>query len=227
MTETTPAPSGRRCTVAGCEGRHKAHGYCRTHYRRWQRHGDPRAQVPIRARAAATGPSAVPSPWSVLRRVRAECGPAADQACAKCGGAAAVWSYDGTDPDERTDSTPSATPGPSTDTVSAVSGGEGVARRYSLDPARYRPLCRFCHRRSVLDRAAPVPVQRRGAPALDVDRAVRLYAAGASAAGIAGLLHVSPDAVLRALRAREIAIRPAHTTILRSLRPAIGTPHID
>jgi hypothetical protein len=102
-----------------------------------------------------------------------------------------MWSYDGADPDERTE--------------------PGRGRRYSLDPARYRPRCRFCHRRALLDAAAPVapPPTRRAAPALDVDRAVRLYTAGATAAGIAGLLHISPQAVLRALRARDITIRPA------------------
>jgi hypothetical protein len=111
-----------------------------------------------------------------------------------------VWAYDGADPAERTE--------------------PGRGRRYSLDPGRYRPLCRFCHRRAVLDRAAPVPEPRRGAPVMDVDRAERLYAAGASAAGIAGLLRVSPDAVLRALRARAVTIRPAHPDSSRAFRPA-------
>jgi hypothetical protein len=124
-----------------------------------------------------------------------------------------VWSYDGTDPDERTEPGLQAGPEaqePPDPTSTAPAGRE---RRYSLDPARYRPLCRFCHRRAVLDRAAPVPEPRRGAPAMDVERAARLYEAGASAAGIAGLLRVSPDAVLRALRARGLTIRPARTTI--------------
>lgn len=217
--------AGRRCcTVPGCGRDHKAHGYCRTHYRRWQRHGDPLADVPIRDRAPVAGPSA----WSALRRVRTERGPAAGQACAGCGAPAAVWSYDGTDPADRTDSgSLAAGPGADEHADPDQAGGCGARRRYSLDPARYRPLCRFCHRRSVLDRAAPVPEPRRGAPALDVDRAVRLYTAGASAAGIAALLHISPDAVLHALRTREVAIRPAHTAIPRAFRRATGTPHKD
>ncbi len=37
----------RRCVVPGCDRVHKAHGYCRTHYRRWQRHGDPLVDVPV------------------------------------------------------------------------------------------------------------------------------------------------------------------------------------
>ncbi|WP_219418586.1 hypothetical protein [Pseudonocardia nigra] len=179
--EQARAGGARRCTVPGCGRDHKAHGYCRTHYRRWQRHGEPLAAVPI----ADTGTSY----RAALTQLRASRGAPDAQRCADCAGLAAVWAYDGTDPDERTE--------------------PGRGRRYSLDPARYRPLCRFCHRRAVLDRAAPVPEARRGAPALDVDRAVRLYAAGASAAGIAALLRVSPDAVLRALRAREVVIRPA------------------
>lgn len=176
------AAGGRCCTVAGCERVHKAHGYCRTHYRRWQRHGDPLADV------------ALPGPGTgyrtALARVRAARGGPKGQRCAECGGPAAVWSYDGRCPQEQ------------------VEPGRG--RRYSLDPDRYRPRCRFCHRRAVVDAAEPVaPPPRTAGPAMDVDRAVRLYAAGATASGIAGLLRVSPDAVLRALRAREVPIRPA------------------
>jgi transposase-like protein len=168
--------------VSDCEREHKAHGYCRTHYRRWQRHGDPLADV------------ALPGPGTgyrtALARVRAARGGPEVLGCAECGGPAVVWSYDGCCPHER------------------VEPGRG--RRYSLDPGRYRPRCRFCHRRAVVDRAEPVaPPPRVAGPAMDVERAVRLYAAGATASGIAGLLRVSPDAVLRALRAREVPIRPA------------------
>jgi len=64
--------------------------------------------------------------------------------------------------------------------------------RYSLDLARYRPQCRSCHRRTT---------------ALDVERVARLYRAGASSAGIAALLDVSPATVLRALRSHDVPIR--------------------
>lgn len=161
--------------------------------------------MPVRSRVARVGD---PTAWSVLRRVRAERGPASGQVCAECGAPAAVWSYDGADSDERIDR--AARPDAGGDDHTGA--GDGRGRRYSLDPARYRPRCRFCHRRAVVDRAAPVPAARRGAPSLDVDRAVRLYRAGASATGIAALLHVSPDAVLRALRARDVPIRPARPT---------------
>lgn len=187
---------GRGCNVPGCPRTHKARGWCRTHYRRWQRHGDPLGAVPV----AGAGSSY----RAVLARLRSTCGAPERHRCAECGAQGAVWSYDGSDPAERTEA--------------------GRGRRYSLDPTRYRPRCRFCHRRALRDAAAPVapPPARRAAPALDVDRAVRLYTAGATAAGIAGLLHVSPQAVLRALRARDITIRPARsprTPIFSTVRP--------
>lgn len=130
--------AGRRCTVPGCAGQHVARGYCRPHYVRWRRHGDPRAEVPVahRVRGAV-------SYWSAHRRVRAERGPATAQRCAECRAPAAVWSYDGTDPDERTD--------------------PAQGRRYSLDPGRYRPRCRSCS--SGLDPARAARLYRAGASA--------------------------------------------------------------
>jgi len=173
------AGGGRRCTVPGCAGRHFARGYCRPHYVRWRRHGDPHAEVPVALRVRDRGVSYS----SAHQRVRTERGPATDQRCAECRGPAAVWSYDGTDPDERTDST--------------------RGRRYSLDPGRYRPRCRSCHRHVVVARH-----RRSGAlPELDVDRAVRLYRAGASARGIGALMHVGRGAVLAVLRAHGVPIR--------------------
>jgi hypothetical protein len=44
-----------QCDIAGCAGRMGAHGWCNTHYRRWQRHGDPRADIPIRGAATPDG----------------------------------------------------------------------------------------------------------------------------------------------------------------------------
>lgn len=31
----------KTCTIAGCESKHYARGWCDMHYRRWKRHGDP------------------------------------------------------------------------------------------------------------------------------------------------------------------------------------------
>lgn len=122
--------------------------------------------------------------WAARRAVLAARGPAAEQRCGGCGGAAAVWSYDGSDPDE-------------------LHGAER-ARRYSLDPARYRALCRSCHRRTARG-SSRAPLM--SGP--DVERAVRLYRAGASARGIGRLFGVSRTAVLRALRAHGVALRPS------------------
>lgn len=33
------------CTVAGCERKHEAKGFCRSHYDRWRMHGDPLART--------------------------------------------------------------------------------------------------------------------------------------------------------------------------------------
>lgn len=176
--------SERACSVPGCERPHKARGYCRPHYRRWQRHGGAAVDVPI---GRGVGYRAA------HKHLRAERGAAAGQECAECGGAAALWSYDGTDPHER------------------IEPARG--RRYSLDPDRYRPRCRFCHRRAAVDRGAVLPSTiGRAAPDLDVERAARLYQAGASARGIGALLRVSPDAILRALRAHGVPIRPSRRT---------------
>jgi len=41
--------NGRVCKIEGCERKHKAHGWCRTHYARWQRTGntdDPYSETP-------------------------------------------------------------------------------------------------------------------------------------------------------------------------------------
>jgi|GEM_PF-2694155 len=175
----------RGCAVPACDRPHQARGYCRAHYRRWQRHGDPRAEVPISTEVGYR---------AAHERLRAARGAAAGQECAECGGQAVVWSYDGADPDERTE--------------------PARGRRYSLHPVRYRPRCRFCHRRAVVDRGAVLPAARGGlaAPDLDVERAGRLYRSGATARGIGALLRVSPHAVLRALRAHGVPIRPARRT---------------
>ena len=122
--------------------------------------------------------------WSARQRVTAERGPATAYRCG-CGAPAVFWSYDLTDPRER------------------VAPGTGY--RYSLDPAHYRPCCRSCHRRAVVARAAPKPRARL----VDVERAARLYRAGATVPGIAALLGVSRTAVYTALRTHGVPIRPA------------------
>lgn len=123
------APTGRPpramrvCSVAGCGRHHYGHGYCASHWARWRRHGDARADVPLRTSARAGGS------YSQSRsRLVAERGRADRYGCADCGRPARCWSYDGADPDERREPT------------------HGV--RYSLDVDHYRPLCWSCHRRA-------------------------------------------------------------------------------
>jgi hypothetical protein len=170
------------CEIHGCPRPFYAHGWCVTHYQRWQRLGTPQPDTPVRARTT-DGTSYA----AARRRVRTERGPASAQVCAECGAAAVCWSYDGADPDERTHP------------VSGV--------RYSLDLARYRPRCRFCRRRR--DRNSDLTPVRRRAPNLDLARAVRLYQAGASCRGIGSVMGVSTEAVRAALRANGVVLRPS------------------
>ena len=175
MTRPPADPPGlarRVCTVAGCGRGHHGLGLCRAHWTRARRCGSAAAQTVIRAAPAVCGY------YALRRRLTAVRGPAAALPCAECARPARVWSYDGTDPDARTD--------------------PARGYRYSLDLFRYRPRCRSCHR------CATGP---GGAGPLDVSRAARLYEAGASSRGIGALLGASPSAVLRALRARGVPIR--------------------
>jgi hypothetical protein len=111
-------PSPPECTFDGCDRKPRAHGLCNLHYKREWKHGDP-----------ALG--ALPDPDSIsyfgvhvrLHRVR---GPAAAHPCRHCDKPAYEWCYDHGDPDERRDED---------------------GRVYSLDLARYLPLCRPCHRK--------------------------------------------------------------------------------
>lgn len=74
------------CEAPGCDGPHYARGWCITHYRRWQRDGDARPDVPVVARAQFGDGYA-----SARRRLISERGPATALACADCGGPAACF----------------------------------------------------------------------------------------------------------------------------------------
>jgi hypothetical protein len=170
------------CTIPDCARPFYARGWCAAHYRRWQRHGDPRGALPVQPRARNAA-----SYGATLRRLRAERGLAALRLCAECGAAAVCWSYDGGDPEARAD--------PRT----------GV--RFSHDPDRYRPRCWFCHRRASTGRCVGLGRARRTPPELDVQRAIRLYQAGASCRGIGSVMGVSEGAVRAALHAHGVNLR--------------------
>lgn len=191
------------CTVPDCNERACTRGLCNTHYRRWQRHGDARADIPVEAKT-----SGGVGYWSVRERLKTERGSARNHPCADCGAPGRDWSYDGSDPDERTEA--------------------DRGYRYSLDLDRYRPRCRPCHRRATIARTPPRPRSRTVA---DIDRAARLYTAGASARGIARLLGTSPVAVYRALRIAGVQMRPKGTRtppqpeLDQPLEPINPNPH--
>jgi hypothetical protein len=175
----------RTCVINECKRTHYARGWCVTHYRRWQRHGDARADSAVVKRSRDGEGYPV-----VMRRLRRERGSATARACADCGGAAACWSYDGHDPDAR------------------VHPQRGL--EYSLDITRYRPRCRFCHRRAIAARhRTAASLELTGQRAFDVERAATLYRAGASCHGIGSLMGLSADATRRALRAHGVQMRPS------------------
>lgn len=115
-------PRGRTCDVEGCTAPHAARGYCAKHYTRWQTHGDPTTVSMVMHYGDEVGYVAA---HARLRRLR---GPASDHPCARCHGPAAHWAYDHTDPNEK------------------VGTDHGQRVPFSVDPARYLPMCVPCHK---------------------------------------------------------------------------------
>jgi hypothetical protein len=131
------------CSVEGCEGKHKARGWCYKHWKRWlRRGGDPRERI-HRWRGKEVGYHAAHD------RVRAEKGRACDYPCGVCGDPAAHWAYDHSDLDERW----------SIET-------KFYRFTYSLDANHYQPMCRTCHRRAdrlakLARNSSPIPIQHK------------------------------------------------------------------
>lgn len=115
--EVVLKPSGELCPR-----KHYAKGMCWAHYMRDRRDGDVRADVPVRDRASHTPDD--PSYHAVHQRLRTQRGKADEHDCVGCGDQARNWSYDHTDPDERT-------------------SDQGCP--YSDDLDRYDPRCASCH----------------------------------------------------------------------------------
>lgn len=124
---------GTTCVIDGCDAaatcsgkgsRGADEGYCRLHYLRIKRRGDPHyehkgANVPKWTGADATN-------RAVHQRVRALRGSARGWCCADCSNPAFHWSYDHTDPNEKVD--PEKGP-------------------YSVHLDHYVPRCVPCHKR--------------------------------------------------------------------------------
>jgi hypothetical protein len=130
-----PLASKRRkrggCKIDGCPKPHSGLGWCKEHYDRWLRCGDPLATFEPRTDIGY---------GAAHMRVRELRGAATAHPCQRCGGVAAQWAYDHSDPEQRED----LAHGP-----------------YSLDPERYDPLCVPCHKRFDLARLAGTPIQLR------------------------------------------------------------------
>jgi hypothetical protein len=120
-------PYRQKCSVEGCARPHLAKGWCEYHGDRVKSHGDPLTRGrPWMYGKQKDGAVAIRSAHLRVERAR---GKARDHACAHCGGQAADWAYDWSDPDALT---------------------APVGSLYSLDPSHYMPLCKRCH--SALDR---------------------------------------------------------------------------
>lgn len=131
------------CSITGCD--HPAErldGLCRMHHLRIKAHGDP-------SRGMASGDR---HPWwtgdnatytGAHQRHRKDLGPARAHACVDCGGTAAHWSYNHSDPDElRSDD----------------------ERPYSVHSKFYEPRCVRCHKRFDMARVMRERGEVRDAP---------------------------------------------------------------
>lgn len=121
----------RPCSVEGCDGKLHLRGLCVKHYVRMKRHGaqenPPRQQLHGENHPLWRGDD-VRNP-AIHRRIVKERGRAREHACVDCGEPAWHWSYNHTDPNEKTDDQ-----GP-----------------YGLTPEHYSPRCVSCHKKFDLD----------------------------------------------------------------------------
>ena len=113
-----------QCSIEGCDSPVQgiAHGWCRMHYARWWRHGDP---LITRTSHRYVGNKVTYS--GAHRRVRDRRGSASQFQCVKCQEQAKQWAYDHLDPAELVDA-------------------RGYP--YSGDPNHYVPMCTSCHIRA-------------------------------------------------------------------------------
>jgi hypothetical protein len=145
------------CSIDGCDAPHKAHGWCRRHYYRWQANGDP---LVMRPRGGAYGsgggvrPGAEHHRWSgdtptydaAHKRVRRAFGKATTHTCVDCGVPAYAWSYNHRDPNEVTAERRNH----------GGTGSLGVVQ-FSADPKYYEARCASCH--TAFDSAASASME--------------------------------------------------------------------
>lgn len=55
MNQARPAKPPTVCTIPGCDDQVNARGYCKFHYMRWRRHGDPLWQRTYQPRIKSSG----------------------------------------------------------------------------------------------------------------------------------------------------------------------------
>jgi hypothetical protein len=124
------------CTAPDCNNPPRSLNaeYCEMHYCRLRRNGNLNApQQPTQFRPKDQHPNWVGESVSYRAahtRIATERGPASSYECIDCGSPAQHWSYDNSDPHERTEPT--------------------LGTPYSLDTSHYDPRCVRCH--SLFDR---------------------------------------------------------------------------
>lgn len=122
--------SDRTCSIEGCEKKHLARGWCGTHYKRWQTHGDPGVVLAGGGRppAGSESPHWVgddASYWTVHGRLRVVRGHASAHRCVQCGDQGKEWAYTHSDPDVRY---------------------SHLGAPYSTNLDLYAPMCVPCHK---------------------------------------------------------------------------------
>lgn len=117
---------GLTCAVDTCDRPVDAKGFCKKHWKRYWKHGDPET---VRSAWDELDPFRRVCYYAAHDRVKYHLGPAKGNRCIDCGTRAGHWAYDGTDP---------------TELISERAGSAGC--RYSLYPEFYMPMCVSCHR---------------------------------------------------------------------------------